>query len=183
MNWKNRLTNYNFWVSIVSAVLLIFQAFNIKFDIMYINEIATAVLGLLVVIGIISDPTKIAVKTSSKDLKIKEDEKQNVIVETETKQEEKLEAEEKVQERVEETSEEVAEEIMPVDEALENDNVFAQDDFKILIEKISADLHKLTQQNKQPEKVEEKQEIQPKKEDALQNIEQTQETQIYNIVN
>ena len=58
MKWKNRLTNYNFWISIVSAVLLILQAFNFEFDIAYINEIATAVLGLLVVIGIICDPTK-----------------------------------------------------------------------------------------------------------------------------
>lgn len=58
MNWKKRLTNYNFWISIVSAVLLILQAFDISFDIAYINEIVTAVLGLLVVIGIINDPTK-----------------------------------------------------------------------------------------------------------------------------
>ena len=58
MKWKNRLTNYNFWISITSAVLLILQAFHINFDIAYINEIATAVLGLLVVIGIINDPTK-----------------------------------------------------------------------------------------------------------------------------
>lgn len=63
MKWKNRLTNYNFWISIVSAVLLILQAFNLEFDIMYINEISTAVLGLLVVIGIVSDPTKTAVST------------------------------------------------------------------------------------------------------------------------
>jgi len=62
MNWKNRLTNYNFWISIVSAVLLILQAFEFHLDIMYINEIATAVLGLLVVIGIINDPTKTSVK-------------------------------------------------------------------------------------------------------------------------
>lgn len=58
MNWKKRLTNYNFWISIVSAVLLILQAFDISFDIAYINEIVTAVLGLLVVIGIINDPAK-----------------------------------------------------------------------------------------------------------------------------
>ena len=58
MNWKNRLTNYNFWVSIVSAVILILQALDIKFDFAYLNEVATAVLGLLVVIGIINDPTK-----------------------------------------------------------------------------------------------------------------------------
>lgn len=58
MKWKNRLTNYNFWISIVSATLLILQAFNIKLDIANINEIVTALLGLLVVIGIINDPTK-----------------------------------------------------------------------------------------------------------------------------
>ena len=58
MKWKNRLTNYNFWISIVSAVLLILQAFDFEYDIAYVNEIATAVLGLLVVIGIINDPTK-----------------------------------------------------------------------------------------------------------------------------
>jgi len=65
MNWKNRFTNYNFWISIVSAVLLILQAFEFQFDIMYINEIATAVLGLLVVIGIINDPTKTSVKVEN----------------------------------------------------------------------------------------------------------------------
>ena len=63
MNWKNRLKNYNFWISIFSAVLLILQALKIEFDIVYVNEIFTAVLGLLVVIGIISDPTRTTVKT------------------------------------------------------------------------------------------------------------------------
>lgn len=58
MKWKNRLTNYNFWVSIVSAILLILQSFNIQFDISNFNDITTAVLGLMVVIGIINDPTK-----------------------------------------------------------------------------------------------------------------------------
>lgn len=65
MKWKNRLTNYNFWISIVSATLLILQAFNIKLDIANINEIVTALLGLLVVIGIINDPTKSAKETDS----------------------------------------------------------------------------------------------------------------------
>lgn len=78
MKWKNRLTNYNFWISIVSATLLILQAFNIKLDIANINEIVTALLGLLVVIGIINDPTKsgkeaenIKEKTNTKALQIK----------------------------------------------------------------------------------------------------------------
>lgn len=72
MNWKNRLTNYNFWVSIVSAVLLILQALKIKVDFIYVNEVSTAILGLLVVIGIINDPTKsnkTSVKTASDETK------------------------------------------------------------------------------------------------------------------
>lgn len=69
MNWKNRLTNYNFWISIFSTVLLVLQALKIKFDIAYANEIFTAVLGLLVVIGIINDPTKTSVKTTEQPKK------------------------------------------------------------------------------------------------------------------
>ena len=57
MKWKNRLTNYNFWISIVSAGLLILRAFDIKMDVANINEIVTAVLGVLVMIGIVNDPT------------------------------------------------------------------------------------------------------------------------------
>ena len=72
MNWKNRLTNYNFWISIFSAVLLILQALKIEFDIAYVNEIFTAVLGLLVVIGIISDPTRTTVKSTETTDKEKE---------------------------------------------------------------------------------------------------------------
>lgn len=67
MNWKNRLTSYNFWVSIVSAVILILQAFHFEFDIVYINEIVTAVLGLLVVIGIVNDPTKSSKTNTNKN--------------------------------------------------------------------------------------------------------------------
>lgn len=55
-----RLKNYNFWISLVSAILLIVQnVFNIKLDVAYINEITSTVLGILVVVGIINDPTKI----------------------------------------------------------------------------------------------------------------------------
>ncbi len=77
MKWKNRLTNYNFWISIVSAILLICQALKLKFDVAYINEIVTAVLGLLVVIGIINDPTKsssTSADTSTKDKSTKSEE-------------------------------------------------------------------------------------------------------------
>ena len=70
----NRLKNYNFWLSIISAGLLICQTvFDVNFDNAYTNEIISGVLGLFVLIGIINDPTK----TNSS-----EDEKYNKIVET-----------------------------------------------------------------------------------------------------
>ena len=69
MNWKNRLKNYNFWISLFSAVLLILQALKIEFDIAYINKIFTAVLGLLVVVGIISDPTRTLTKNNEENSK------------------------------------------------------------------------------------------------------------------
>lgn len=89
MKWKNRLTNYNFWISIVSAGLLILRAFDIKMDIANINEIVTAVLGLLVMIGIVNDPTH-SVK-DDKTEKVSKNSKQNEQVketspETETKE-------------------------------------------------------------------------------------------------
>jgi len=122
MNWKNRLTNYNFWISIFSAVLLILQALKIEFDIAYVNEIFTAVLGLLVVIGIISDPTKTMVK--SNDTKKQSTEQENKNKET-SKDAIKDSAEEKT---------------LPITEKNETDNVGAKNDFQIILNKISNDL-------------------------------------------
>ena len=115
MNWKNRLTNYNFWISIFSAMLLILQALKIEFDIAYVNEIFTAVLGLLVVIGIISDPTRTTVKAE-------ENRKQEI--KTETKEEIK----------------ETENENIPNDEKNETDFVDIQTDFQTLLNKISTDI-------------------------------------------
>lgn len=117
MNWKNRLTNYNFWISLVSAILLICQAFKFEFDIAYINEIVTAVLGLLVVIGIISDPTKIATK----------------------KEEKKTEKEENNQES-NLNKEGLNFDAVPTDKKAENDINSSENDFKNLMTKISKDI-------------------------------------------
>ena len=122
MNWKNRLTNYNFWISIFSAVLLILQALKIEFDIAYINEIFTAILGLLVVIGIISDPTRASVKSS--DLTI------NTSAKVETKTE-------KIKQ---EKTEEKEEEKLPTIEKNETDNVTCETDFQTVLNKITLDL-------------------------------------------
>ena len=113
MNWKNRLTNYNFWISIFSAVLLILQALKIEFDIAYVNEIFTAVLGLLVVIGIISDPTRTSVKNPTEsNQQVKEVEK------AEVKQESNL----------------------PIVKEDEIVDLNSQNDIKVILSKISTDI-------------------------------------------
>lgn len=121
MNWKNRLKNYNFWISIFSAVLLILQALKIKFDVAYVNEIFTAVLGLLVVIGIISDPTKTVVKAQEiTENKIKE----QVIGENKVKEEKK----------------ETAKQNLPTFAKDETNNINLQNDFQAVVATIKAEL-------------------------------------------
>ncbi len=51
-----KFKNGGFWVSLVSAILLILQAiFGWKIDNALVTEISSSVLGLLVVVGIIKD--------------------------------------------------------------------------------------------------------------------------------
>lgn len=57
MRLKEKLKNKGFWVSLVSAVVMILQAFGLKIDAPAVNEILTAVVGLLVILGIVSDPS------------------------------------------------------------------------------------------------------------------------------
>lgn len=121
MNWKNRLTNYNFWISIFSAVLLILQALKIEFDIAYVNEIFTAVLGLLVVIGIISDPTRTMVKSS------------------ENKAKENTEAKEEIQVKEDEIKEQEAT-ALPIEEKDEADHNNFQSDYQNVLNQISMDI-------------------------------------------
>lgn len=126
MKWKNRLTNYNFWISIVSAVLLLLQAFDFEFDILYVNEILTAVLGLLVVIGIISDPTRIMVDGTNK------------------KAEDKIEAKEPITpvEIIPETNDKAEEPKldMPIEEESATDAGIVEIDLQAVINKIKEDL-------------------------------------------
>ena len=125
MKWKNRLTNYNFWISIVSATLLILQAFNIKMDIANINEIVTALLGLFVVIRIINDPTK-----SSKDAESK--------AKTSIKS---VQNEEQSVKQIENESNQGLNDLdMPSDQQNANTFGIVENDLQVLIEKISKDL-------------------------------------------
>ncbi|MBQ8615153.1 MAG: hypothetical protein IJ415_01130 [Clostridia bacterium] len=116
MNWKNRLTNYNFWISMFSAVLLILQALKIEFDVAYVNEIFTAVLGLLVVVGIIIDPTKTATKSTQTEKET---------VETQSKKE--------IVENITETA-------LPIEEKNEINNNNNENDIQTIMNKIASDL-------------------------------------------
>ena len=145
MNWKNRFTNYNFWISIVSAVLLILQAFEFQFDIMYINEIATAVLGLLVVIGIINDPTKTSVKVENnaskkenkKEVKFEEPIQEEALKVEEMIETEKVISEEKIENAINENENlntaEKSEENFPIVEQGEIDADYNENDLENLI--------------------------------------------------
>ncbi len=121
MKWKNRLTNYNFWISIASASLLILRAFDVKMDIANINEIVTAVLGLLVMIGIVNDPTR-----SSKD-------DQNT-------------TQKKAGQTTNETN---AEDVMPSVKQDESDIVAAENALQMLVDKISQDIKNNLENNSQ----------------------------------
>lgn len=149
MNWKNKLTNYNFWISIVSAVLLILQAFDINFDIAYINEIVTAVLGLLVVIGIISNPNKTGNTDNSANSTVQEtEEKADENIDTVASEIPADEKENVRDERTEENSQKTntdqgeVNNILPNDEQTETADHIDADNLEVLIKQISSDLNK-----------------------------------------
>ncbi len=143
MKWKNRLTNYNFWISIVSAVLLILQAFDFEYDIAYVNEIATAVLGLLVVIGIINDPTKSSSSNTENITSTSDKTTTESVVELDNNVESvKPNNEEKKTEDTNTITEDntMNEGIIPIDEKNATDTDVNKNDFEVLVEKIKTDL-------------------------------------------
>lgn len=194
MKWKNRITNYNFWISIVSATLLILQAFNIKLDIANINEIVTALLGLLVVIGIINDPTKSA-KDTENDAKStnkkKADNKQIEPSKTENKAEKDVENVNQKGENKQQNEEnqidnkdlnivENEHETMPIAKQNENDFDLAENDLQVLVGKIAQDLEqKYAEFNKAVDMLNKTQIKQPI--DKIQNENNPIETNIQSI--
>ena len=57
---KEKLKSYEFWVSVISAVLVVLQTMSTKIDIPHVTEVMTAFLGALCVAGILK-------KTKAKD--------------------------------------------------------------------------------------------------------------------
>lgn len=56
INWKVRLQSYSFWISLISLLgLLLPTLFEI--DLGKYQAVSQAVLGLLVAVGVVTDPT------------------------------------------------------------------------------------------------------------------------------
>ncbi len=58
MKLKERAKNIGFWVSLLGSIFLILGAFGVKVPNATADSIVSAVCSLLVVLGIVSDPTK-----------------------------------------------------------------------------------------------------------------------------
>ena len=64
INWKSRIKNKQFWLSIIPAVLLLIQVVAVlgyKFQIEMINkqllDVVNALFVVLTILGIVTDPT------------------------------------------------------------------------------------------------------------------------------
>lgn len=73
INWKVRLKNKAFWLSLIPAVLLLVQVvaavFNIGLDLTGLSEkliaVANAIFAVLAILGIVNDPTTPGMSDSS----------------------------------------------------------------------------------------------------------------------
>ena len=73
INWKVRLKNKNFWLSLIPAVLLLIQVvaapFGYKWDFGVLGQQLTAVVNaafaVLAIIGVVTDPTTEGVSDSN----------------------------------------------------------------------------------------------------------------------
>lgn len=71
MTIKDKLKSYNFWITLVSAIILLLQVFgekfNFKIDSTFIIDVTTALCSIFVVLGLISVPKS---KTTKTDIRI-----------------------------------------------------------------------------------------------------------------
>lgn len=84
INWRVRIVSKVFWVALIPAVLFlcakVLTLFGITFDYTALQalllEVVGAVFGLLLVLGVVVDPTTVGMSDSERVLKkTKEDEK------------------------------------------------------------------------------------------------------------
>ena len=58
MNLQGKWKNYGFWVSLVSAVILLAQTLGVEISTAEVMEIVNPILAVLVALGVISDADK-----------------------------------------------------------------------------------------------------------------------------
>ena len=76
INWKVRLKNKNFWLSLVPAILLMIQVVAAPFGLVLdfgelgnqLLAIVNAIFAVLVILGIVEDPTTAGVGDSARAL-------------------------------------------------------------------------------------------------------------------
>lgn len=76
INWKVRIKNKNFWLSLMPAILLLIQTiaapFGYKWDFVVLNQqfaaIINALFGVLAILGVVTDPTTSGVSDSRQAL-------------------------------------------------------------------------------------------------------------------
>ena len=76
VNWKIRLSNPNFWLSLIPALFLLVQVcaapFGYDWDFAVLNQqaaaIVNAVFGVLAILGVVNDPTTKGVSDSKQAL-------------------------------------------------------------------------------------------------------------------
>ena len=80
INWKIRIKNKQFWVSVIPAVSLVVQAvasvfgFQLDFSTLVgkILGVVDAVFALLVILGVVVDPTTVGVSDSKRAMSYEE---------------------------------------------------------------------------------------------------------------
>jgi len=80
INWKVRIKNKNFWLSLIPAVILLIQAigsvFGLTFDFGEIGEklidVVNALFVVLAILGVIADPTTHGLTDSERALTYEE---------------------------------------------------------------------------------------------------------------
>lgn len=76
INWKVRIKNKTFWLTLIPAVLLLVQVvaavFGYTLDLSELGDkllaVVNALFGVLVILGVVNDPTTIGVKDSKQAL-------------------------------------------------------------------------------------------------------------------
>ena len=78
INWLVRIKNKTFWVAFIPAVLLLIQVIASVFGIQMGNkllEVVNAVFSILVILGVVTDPTTAGITDSTQALEYTEPKK------------------------------------------------------------------------------------------------------------